>query len=57
MIPLHSTGVPTMVIGVAARHIHSHSTIMHREDYDNALELLLASIHKLDAETVRGLTE
>ncbi|MGW8251839.1 MAG: M42 family metallopeptidase, partial [Anaerolineales bacterium] len=33
-IHLHSAGVPTVVIGVAARHIHSHSAIMHRDDYD-----------------------
>lgn len=57
VIHLHGTGVPTVVIGVAARHIHSHSAIMHREDYDNALKLLLAVIRKLDAETVKALTE
>jgi putative aminopeptidase FrvX len=57
VIHLHGTGVPTIVIGVAARHIHSHSAIMHRDDYDNALKLLLALIRKLDAPTVRSLTE
>jgi putative aminopeptidase FrvX len=57
VIHLHGTGVPTIVIGVAARHIHSHSAIMHRDDYDNALKLLLALIRKLDAATVRSLTE
>ncbi len=56
-IHLHSTGVPTVVLGVAARHIHSHSAIMHRDDYDAALKLLVALIEKLDAETVKGLTE
>jgi putative aminopeptidase FrvX len=57
VIHLHGTGVPTIVIGVAARHIHSHSAIMHRDDYDSALKLLLALIRKLDAATVRSLTE
>jgi endoglucanase len=55
-IHLHNTGVPTVVIGVPARHIHSHSSIIHREDYDNAARLLVALIKKLDAETVAGLT-
>ncbi|HLE52947.1 MAG TPA: M42 family metallopeptidase [Anaerolineales bacterium] len=55
-IHLHSTGVPTVVIGVAARHIHSHSSIIHREDYDNAVKLLVELIKRLDAETVAGLT-
>lgn len=56
-IHLHSTGVPTVVLGVAARHIHSHSAIMHRDDYDDALKLLVALIEKLDAKTVNSLTE
>jgi len=56
-IHLHGTGVPTVVVGVAARHIHSHSAILHRDDYDNALKLLVAVVKKLDADTVRSLTE
>ncbi len=56
IIHLHSIGVPTVVIGVAARHIHSHSSIIHRTDYDNAVKLLIALIKRLDTETVAGLT-
>ena len=55
-IHLHSTGVPTVVIGVAARHIHSHSSIIHRDDYDQAVRLILALLQKFDAETVASLT-
>lgn len=55
-IHLHHTGVPTVVIGVAARHIHSHSSILHREDYDRAVKLILALVQRLDADTVAGLT-
>jgi putative aminopeptidase FrvX len=55
-IHLHKTGVPTVVIGVPARHIHSHSGIIHRADYDAALKLVVAVIRKLDAATVAGLT-
>lgn len=55
-IHLHKTGVPTVVIGVPARHIHSHSSIIHREDYDRALTLLIELVKRLDAETVSGLT-
>jgi endoglucanase len=56
-IHLHGTGVPTIVIGVAARHIHSHSSIIHRDDYDNAVKLLAALIDRLDLNTVARLTE
>jgi endoglucanase len=45
----HKTGVPTVVIGVAARHIHSHGAIIHRDDYDSAVKLLTEVITKLDA--------
>jgi len=55
-IHLHKTGVPTVVLGVPARHIHSHSAIIHREDYDRALTLLVELVRRLDGETVSGLT-
>lgn len=55
-IHLHGTGVPTIVLGVAARHIHSHSSIIHREDYDNAVKLLTALIERLDTTTTATLT-
>jgi putative aminopeptidase FrvX len=57
VIHLHGIGVPTVVIAVAARHIHSHSSIIHRQDYDNAVKLLTALIIKLDAPMVTSLTE
>lgn len=56
-IHLHNIGVPTVVIGVAARHIHSDSSIIRRSDYDNAVRLLVALIERLDAGTVASLTE
>lgn len=55
-IHLHGIGVPTVVIGVAARHIHSHSSIIHREDYDWALKLIIELLKGLDADSVAGLT-
>jgi putative aminopeptidase FrvX len=56
-IHLHGTGVPTIVIGVPARHIHSHSSIIHRDDYDNAIKLIAALMNRLDSDTVSSLTE
>lgn len=55
-IHLHGIGVPTVILAVAARHIHSDSSIIHRDDYDQAVKLLVALIQKLDAKTVAGLT-
>jgi putative aminopeptidase FrvX len=56
MIHIHNEGVPAVVIGVPTRHIHSHNSMLHREDYDRALKLVVALVKKLDAETVAGLT-
>ncbi len=55
-IHLHNEGVPTVVIGVPARHVHSHNAILCRDDYDQALKLVVELVKKLDAETVAALT-
>jgi len=56
MVQSHAEGVPTVVIGVPTRHIHSHNAILCRDDYDQALRLVVALVKKLDAATVTGLT-
>jgi putative aminopeptidase FrvX len=55
-IHTHKTGVPTVVLAVPARHIHSHSSIIHRDDYDQAVQLLTGLIARLDAGTVASFT-
>ncbi len=55
-IHLHELGVPTAVIAVPARHIHSHSAIIHRDDYDNAVRLIVEVIKRLDGDTIKKLT-
>ncbi len=57
LIHIHNEGVPTVVIGVPTRHIHSHNAVLCRDDYDQALKLVAALVKKLDAETVSGLTD
>jgi endoglucanase len=55
-IHLHNTGVPTVVLTVPARHIHSDSSIIHRGDYDNAVQLLVEVLKRLDAKIVAEFT-
>jgi endoglucanase len=55
-IHLHKFGVPTVVLAVPARHIHSHSAIIHRDDFDGMVRLVVALVRKLDAATVAQLT-
>lgn len=55
-IHLNNIGVPTVVLGVPSRHIHSHGSIIHRDDYENAVKLLNAVVARLDASTVDDFT-
>ncbi|WP_019414219.1 M42 family metallopeptidase [Paenisporosarcina sp. TG20] len=54
-IHLSANGVPALAIGVATRYIHSHAGILHRDDYENAVKLIVAVIKKLDRETVNKI--
>ena len=54
-IHLHGIGVPTVVLGVPTRHIHSHSGMIHKNDFERTLQLLIALIQKLDAQTAEDL--
>ncbi len=47
-VHLYKTGVPTVVFGIPARYIHTHNSIIHIDDYLNALKLVVAVIQKLD---------
>jgi len=56
-VHVHGAGVPSVYLGVPTRYIHSHAGILHTDDYDATLRLLLALIQRLDEKTVDGLTE
>ena len=48
-------GVPAIVLGVPARYIHSHVSIINIDDYSATLDLLLYLLPKLDQATVDSL--
>lgn len=52
----HETGVPSVVLGTPARYIHSHNSLLHLEDYLNAVRLTTALVRRLDSDTVAGLS-
>jgi len=54
-IHIFGSGVPSVVIGVPVRYIHTHAAIMHRRDFEQAAQLLVALIKRLDVETVSRL--
>jgi len=54
-IHLSGEGVPTISMGVAARYIHSHVSIIDRRDFESTVKLLVALVKRLDKKTVEGL--
>jgi endoglucanase len=53
---LANHGVPSIVLGVPARYIHSHNAIIDLNDYLHMLTLVIALVRRLDRETVGELT-
>ncbi|MGG0656379.1 M42 family metallopeptidase [Rummeliibacillus pycnus] len=54
-IHLTANGVPALSIGIATRYIHSHAGILHRDDFENTVKLVIEVIKKLDRETVKKI--
>ncbi|MFF5994363.1 M42 family metallopeptidase [Lysinibacillus sp. KU-BSD001] len=54
-IHLTANGVPSLAIGIATRYIHSHAGILHRDDYENTVKLLVEIIKKLDQKMVNKI--
>lgn len=54
-IHLTANGVPALSITVATRYIHSHAAMLHRDDFEYAVQLIVEVIKKLDAETVAAI--
>lgn len=49
-------GIPTLVIGVPCRYIHSHNGMLFIEDFMEAQKMMMTLLQKLDAATVKRFT-
>ncbi|KOP72643.1 peptidase M28 [Lysinibacillus sp. FJAT-14745] len=54
-IHVTANGIPALSIGIATRYIHSHAGILHRDDYDDAVKLMVEVIKKLDRDAVNKI--
>ncbi len=52
---LANEGIPSIVLGVPARYIHSHNAIIDMNDYLHMLSLTIALARRLDEQTVESL--
>ncbi|MGJ9382969.1 M42 family metallopeptidase [Salipaludibacillus sp. CF4.18] len=55
-IHLTANGVPALSITIATRYIHTHAAILHRDDFENAVQLIVEVIKKMDRKTVDAIT-
>ena len=49
------SGRPSVNITVPTRYLHSHTGIIQRSDFDEAVQLLIEALQRLDLGTVREL--
>lgn len=56
-VHLSGIGVPSAVIGICSRYIHTSSSIIHTDDYAAAKELLIKLVEGLDRTTLNTILE
>jgi endoglucanase len=54
-IQLYDTGRPSVNMTVPTRYLHAHTGIIQRSDFDQAVDLLIEILTRLDADTVEEL--
>lgn len=54
-IHLSREGIPTLTFSVPSRYIHSHSSVINRQDFDNLVEILTEVVLRLDEDTVNQI--
>jgi endoglucanase len=55
-IHLNGVGAPSIALCLPVRYLHSHTSIVHREDYNAMVNLVTKLIEKLDKEAVHKIT-
>ncbi len=53
---LSHNGCPSIAICLPSRYIHSHTSIIHEDDYDHAVRIVTELVKRLDRATVEDIT-
>ena len=48
-------GIPSLAITVPVRYLHSHTSVIHEDDYLNMVELLVAVVKELDNHSLEKI--
>ena len=57
IIHLAGMGAPSLFLGIPTRYIHSHHGMLDLDDVENAVQLLVEVIQRLDEETVKSFSD
>lgn len=55
-VHISNEGIPSAVIGVCARYIHTHASILHVDDYAAAKALIIKLVQACDRVTVDAIS-
>ena len=56
-VHISNSGVPSAVIGICSRYIHTNAAIIHVDDYAAAKEMLIKLVMASDKQTVETIRE
>lgn len=52
---LVGSGVPSLALTIATRYIHTAASVIHIDDFEYTVELLVKLLEKLDHQTLKGI--
>jgi len=55
-IHLAHSGCPSIAVCLPCRYLHSHTSIIHEDDYLNAVKLVTELVKRLDTKAVNEIT-
>lgn len=55
-IHLTKCGAPSIAVCLPCRYLHSHTSIIHEDDYSNAVKLVTEMVKRLDKKAVEQIT-
>ncbi len=55
-IHMTASGAPSIALCLPVRYLHSHTSIVHKSDYDAMVKLVTLLVEKLDREAVEKIT-
>lgn len=55
-IHMTGSGAPTIALCLPVRYLHSHTSIVHKKDYEAMVKLTKALVERLDRKTVEQIT-